>query len=510
MLLLVPMLCSAQVFASNIYNIEYSGGVPLNSENVTVDPSLSTLSPIYKNNDSVSLSDSSMWEQGYLLLGGSCNKYAFVRFDENNSISSSSNLYYILSSQDYDVKVQINKIVVDGVVSSDVGVSTNGAISVGRGGRIYSDSECTVKYDESMSVFSLTNHAHIFVETKITVFKHNTSEIFTSDELFFGLIDIDSAQSFKILNSGSLLSEDNMFAMPEPDGEFDERNKFVREGNYIYSDYSNGPFDNQNETNNIFVKVDVESQRQGLDVVFGFSVEALSRIIYYAKQYTVNYISDEGGEIVGITTEDVFAGHNATGSTVSSKKGFSFIKWVADKDIVLDDGTIIRAGDPILKEQLLHVVVNEDLVFTALHEPLEEVSVAYKSDTNGEIIGINNETVEYEGYPSGSESKPDDNYVFDYWVSNIDVVLDDGTVIHAGEPISPDQLLRIVIDHDIVFIAIHSPAIAVPDTGFSHNEGCSTVGSFVFTIFAVLLLSILSIAILIFLIKSKSHIVISL
>ena len=39
-------------------------------------------------------------------------------------------------------------------------------------------------------------------------------------------------------------------------------------------------------------------------------------------------------------------------------------------DVTLDDGTIIKSGEPITPEQIKRVVVHEDITFTVYHDPI--------------------------------------------------------------------------------------------------------------------------------------------
>ena len=133
------------------------------------------------------------------------------------------------------------------------------------GAAVYSDDQCQnsipgVKYKDSS-----TSDGKIFVETDVTLYKDGVSGIFTSDELFIGLTDIDASQSYKIINSNNLMSKNNMYTADasalQPTNTSEGMNMFVPSGNYIYS---SGHFDTVNNSN-IFVKIAPETQRQGLD-----------------------------------------------------------------------------------------------------------------------------------------------------------------------------------------------------------------------------------------------------
>ncbi len=361
-------------FAENEYGIEYTGGEPLSASNVTVDPSLADLTPLYGTSASdVTFSNSDKWESGYLKIGSSqCRPYHFVRVWDSNRITETDDVHFVLSDSLYDVKIQINKIILNTTadLSEDgdayvVGLSNGRILSVGYDS-IYSDAECTTEYGAGFERVRLSQDERIFVQTNVKLYKRDTNELFTSDKLYFGVVDIDAAQSYKILNSEAMFTDTSMYAVSEDafTGGNGLDNMFVASGNYIYSE---GHFQNSS-INTIFVKVPVSVQSEGLDIVFGFADPAGSEILYYAKQHNIQYESDENGTITGTTTEDIISGNLASGSTEESEEGFVFEHWVADVDVVLDDGTEIEAGDPINSDQLSHIVVTEDIVLTAIHK----------------------------------------------------------------------------------------------------------------------------------------------
>ena len=47
----------------------------------------------------------------------------------------------------------------------------------------------------------------------------------------------------------------------------------------------------------------------------------------------------------------------------------------------------------------------------------------------------------------------------------MDVTLEDGKKIKAGDPITTDQITQVVVDKNIKFTAIHVTKVATPDTG---------------------------------------------
>lgn len=389
---------SASVFATNQYNIEYTGGEQLSSSIVHVEPSLKDLTSLQKfgkdQNNQIEFS-SSQWKSAFLKTSdGKCNAYHYISFDGDPKEHDFSGVYYTITSSDnsYSTKVQIDKVVVDGSWSGtrkfDIGVDTSGGIGAGHGQMLYKESTCTTRVDENgdgikMPSLKTADGIKLFIQTNIKINKHG--EAFTSDEMYFGIMDIDAAQSYKILNSGSELSSNSMYAMSDAafvtkDG---LHNMFVSGTgkNYIYSEFNDsGHFDATG--GDIYAKIDRSVQQSGLQMVFGYMTGAGSGVEYYAKQYVVKYESDKGGQISGKTTEDVVSGDTASGTSVKTESGYEFGYWVADKDVVLEDGTKIKAGDKITSEQLKQVVVNGNITFTAKNIDSSSAEVAEKSAVN--------------------------------------------------------------------------------------------------------------------------------
>ena len=118
----------------------------------------------------------------------------------------------------------------------------------------------------------------------------------------------------------------------------------------------------------------------------------------------------------------------------------------------------------------------------------KQFAVKYVSDKNGIITGIVDENIISGRNPSGSTSKPKENFEFAYWEADVDVTLVDGTVIKAGSKLSPDQVKKVVVNRDITFTAIHEDVpennnTKVPDTGdFTSNESLAPVMLSVFGI----------------------------
>lgn len=397
------VVSTSSAFAANPYGIQYSGGEPLSSSNVQVNPELlEGLTPLIKwetSNDIV-FSNSRLWENGYMLSNGNCVQGKYFKVSKDNNISEDSNLWYTIANDSYTIKVQFNKLVIDGVVenmsdeeSAVIFIFSNRG-HIGAGYKVFSDSTCETPV-ENIKGITIASKLQMFVQTNIKLFDKTNDSILKSNNLYFGLADIDAAQSYKILNQNNLLTKSNMYAVssealqPPEDLETDLRNMYVSSGNYIYSEYDDSGF-NSEETNNIFVKVNPDVEEDGLDVVFGYANPAASGVQYYAKQYVIKYESDENGEVSGIEEEDIVSSDTPTGSTSEANEGYEFDYWIASADVTLGDGTVIKAGKPITPAQVKQVIVDEDITFIAIHKSTVKVpdTGSYTGETNAALISV--------------------------------------------------------------------------------------------------------------------------
>ena len=371
---ILPM---AGVFAASNYGIEYSGGEPLSASNVTIDPDLidGLTELINASNDSVTVSNSSKWLDGYILDGQACKPYKYFKISNNDIINADSGLSFTTVKGKYTEEVKINNASLEGYVD-DGKAHAAGVIPQDKTGfiygmsSVYTDAECA----NPASDMKAANGAKLFIKVNTKLTNNETGKVVNSDALYFGIIDIDAAQSFKILTQGNELSKDNMFARSAEDlqgNPGESRNMFVADGHYIYSEIPGV----STENSNIYVKLGDKAQEDGLDIVFGFTGWAASATKYLAKEYEVAYKSDANGEITGITDETVLSGENPAGTTESAKDGYSFVHWVADQDVTLADGTTIKAGEAISAEQIALVVVDQDITFLAVHEEESAIGV---------------------------------------------------------------------------------------------------------------------------------------
>lgn len=381
-------IASPAVFAEN-YGISYTAdGVELTSV-VKQEPALveSLTEIIPRVTKTTFIGDD--WETAYYSTksGGEdvCLKTKYILVGNGEHTFPGEGLGFISAPEGtgYSLVVNFNKITASDFENDEeviVSVIENTS-SVHVGETIYSDSNCT---NELKSQIALGDH-RVFLEMNAKLFKNskNSHRQVASDGVYFGINDIDAAQSYKILNDESKFVANQMITASKEnlkDGYVEVsaenptalENKFVSDGNYIYSQYALG--NTQKHIQNtkadalMLSPVAKETLESGMDFTFGFVKSAYSGIQFYAHQLNVVYESDENGKISGITSEKVISGDTVSGSETEPNKGYELSYWVADKDVTLEDGTIIKKGEPISDEKIKEVVVSSDITFTAIHE----------------------------------------------------------------------------------------------------------------------------------------------
>lgn len=401
MTVLMAVLCFALIqgmgaFAVSPYGIIYSGGEPLGEDNLIEDPELiNSLSLLTKSGGdaNINFNNAGHWEKVYSLNSeaGTCTPITAYRVYKSNPLNYFDNASYSISLGKYTLDVKIEGVTMEGALDylEDneawlITIGSTGNISALRGG-YYSDSSCTNLLENVKS--SVTrNGFRVFIETNIKLYKHNSSEVFIADELYFGITDVDSGQSYKVLNDGNEITPERMFVksvtMLQP-LETELKNRYNADGHYLYSEHNeNNSFDITGEGNDIYLKVDREAQAEGLNIVFGFVGSATSGVGYYGPQYKIQYLSDDNGVITGITSENVIANDNPSSSSTLPTIGYRLVAWTADVGVILNNGTTIRAGEQLTTQQIKQVVVDKNIVFTAVHAT-EPVIYSLSYDANG-------------------------------------------------------------------------------------------------------------------------------
>lgn len=389
--LLGTALCPTSVFAAETnYGINYDGGANLGTAGtITVKDNFKTnLSDVIEAHTkplTLTFANPNSWTSGYLYDSNwGCRPYHYVLVSDT---VHPSNLSVTASTEAYDVDVEIKNTSTEDFASGYTVTMgfVNGTLALYAGGLTFADkATCESTHDESIPQVVTGTHGlsprnegsgKLFVETEVKVKAKNASaKLLSSDEIYYGITDIDAAQSYKLLNNP--LTKDNMFTndaskLQEPGNEL--KNKFVTSGNYIYSQYSKEEpwiVKINDEGNDVYVKLGENARASGVQAVYGFANGAASGIDFYARQYKVNYTAGEGGS-VNPSSEDVPSGNNPAGSTQTPADGYEFDHWTADKDVTLNDGSIIKAGEKITEEQIKNVIVHDNINFTAHYSKVE-------------------------------------------------------------------------------------------------------------------------------------------
>ena len=375
-------LVTTDVFAANPYGIEYSGGTELGTSNLTGNADLiDGLTQIVSDSEPIKESSSSRWANAYHLYGEECRASKYIRVSPSKTIDAGEDISFEMTRGQYLEKVNLKKVTLEGFGvdvfgNKDLAISVDltGKDSLAAGRTLYSDSACKSEIGDLFDINGSGDfkNRRVFIETVIDLQRNNKA--LASDEVYFALTDVDFGQSYKILNSDNLLNKSNMFVKDvstiQPK-EGDSRNMFVSSGNYIYSQRTEEgvPFDIESGSN-IYIKMNSNTLKDGLNIVFGYANNAASGVQFYGKQYEVKYISDNNGAISGIKNEDVLSGGNPTGSSTTPKEGYVLSYWVPDVDVKLIDGTVIKAGEKMTAEQVKNVVVTQNITFEAIHETI--------------------------------------------------------------------------------------------------------------------------------------------
>ena len=149
-----------------------------------------------------------------------------------------------------------------------------------------------------------------------------------------------------------------------------EKINYTREG-YVFKGWNR----DKNATKAEFQKDD-EVTVTSLD-------ESTNNYIYAIWAPIINYTTDGNGQVkegenfVDNTKEEVELKSNPKGTDTKAKEGYKFSHWTADKEITLNNGTKIAAGEKITEDQLKQAVITEPLTFTA-HFVQDEFKVKHE------------------------------------------------------------------------------------------------------------------------------------
>ena len=380
------------------YDIKYEGGVNLGEANVkplfdeNSRPADTFEEVITAHTESITLNFEKphFWSDGYIFDSetNSCRPLKYIKL---SSQTHPEDLVVTAETENYNAKVTLKKISVEDFVG-DYAVTmgfTQGTLALYTGLPTFANkTTCENTHASEPELIPGTygldpgdpSSGKVFIETKIEFSSNNKNDkLLKSDEVFLGLTDIDTAQSFKILNKDSLINAGNMYAKNpnalQPTGT-ELRNKFVANGNYIYSQYTVGDdskpteFIRMDEGNDLYIKLGNKARTEGVSVVYGFVYGAASGINYYARQYTVTYESGDHGTIQGGNTQEkVPAGNSPAGVTTKADSGYTFKHWVADRNVIYskdDVYKVIKKGEAITAKQIKNLVIRANTKLTAI------------------------------------------------------------------------------------------------------------------------------------------------
>ncbi|MBQ7105299.1 MAG: InlB B-repeat-containing protein [Bacilli bacterium] len=215
------------------------------------------------------------------------------------------------------------------------------------------------------------------------------------------------------------------------------------------------------------------------------------KAVFVGVDYDIVYQSDINGQIVGLNKETKKYQQNPSGTSVVSKTGYVFAYWMANQDVILNDGSIIKKNSMITNEELMKVSIDNNVIFTAKNSN-DILKVFYKAKDNIKIEGNDSEEVSYDSNPKGIKIVTDNNKKV-VWTADHDIVLKDDTKIYAGQKITDEQLKNIIVKDDLILTVQY--AIEV------ENKNDNNINLNIFIIIGIVLLLVFGL--IIFLIKKK-------
>lgn len=326
-------------FADNPYGIEYTGGVALGEANVQIDSELiENFTPLMRTDGGVTVttSNSNQFQTGYLFAGSGgnqCREVKYVTVSNDNLIDTSDGITYNLTQGQYTVSVDFKNVVLENVDNGKtlaVGIGTDTSILY-TGYQIYEDANCS-RAKSGISALGQGTDERAFVDMIIKVKNAaNPETTLLFDNLYFTLTDIDMAQSYKIMNTGNLLEKSRMYALnatglqSQTSGSL--RNMYVADGNYIYSEYTNGGRMNTlnlYDTANVYTAINRDTQEEGLNIVLGFATGAYNGIEYHTSESNTpeepNTPDEPGGDDTPNDDEGEVGDNNDGGSDDSKQE----------------------------------------------------------------------------------------------------------------------------------------------------------------------------------------------
>lgn len=103
--------------------------------------------------------------------------------------------------------------------------------------------------------------------------------------------------------------------------------------------------------------------------------------------HTITFANDkDGGGSVTPSSSQVPEGQTITAPKATPDAGYYLKNWTADTDVTLNDGTVIKAGDPIAPDQISQIEPNTSMTITA---NFEKYTIKVEDDTkSGEDLNV--------------------------------------------------------------------------------------------------------------------------
>ena len=281
--------------------------------------------------------------------------------------------------------------------------------------------------DPSFNNSNTSSRYHGF-ELIVNIFKSNTTTGAVIPGLYLGVNNLNNIAGTNEGVKVSYLEPTNKFLMPKTNN------------NYMYGNDTFYTLDNGDTFNNSIYLTSYDIQNGG-NLYITYATNRGSDDIsfdFLLKSFKVNYKYEINNNITDYSSEDVYENDYPKGINIDNEKGL-FINWTCDKDVIINDKTIL-SGNPISNEELKQITVKDDLVFTA-HYKVKKYKIR-TSVQNGNIdssveVNINdNKSISYvpkEGYHLDSIT-----------IDGRDVNIDKYPNFYTFENISSDHEISVV------------------------------------------------------------------
>ncbi len=168
------------------------------------------------------------------------------------------------------------------------------------------------------------------------------------------------------------------------------------------------------------------SQRTDRNVMADLTVTAIFER-FENFSYTVKYLTDGNGYIVGKASQSVEYGGNAAKVTAIPNNGYKFVKW----------------SDGLISAERTDKNITADRTLIAIFEKSFTYSLNYKTDGNGYIAGKASQSVEQGGNAASVTAVPNNGYKFVKW--------SDGATDEVRQDLNVKQSLTVTAEFEFLF-----------------------------------------------------------